>query len=79
MAGRRWKGAIHAAAAKALATEARDAGTGLGTPIVVLGGPANTYTHYIATREEYGVQRYEGASTLYGPWTLDAHLERSLA
>lgn len=34
---------------------------------VVVAGPANTYSHYIATREEYGVQRYEGASTIYGP------------
>lgn len=30
-------------------------------------GPANTYSHYVTTREEYGVQRYEGASTIYGP------------
>jgi neutral ceramidase len=34
---------------------------------VVIAGPANTYAHYVTTREEYGVQRYEGASTLYGP------------
>lgn len=34
---------------------------------VVLAGPANTYTHYVTTREEYSVQRYEGASTLFGP------------
>jgi hypothetical protein len=34
---------------------------------VVVAGPANTYAHYISTREEYAVQRYEGASTLYGP------------
>lgn len=34
---------------------------------VVLAGPANTYGHYITTPEEYGVQRYEGASTLFGP------------
>lgn len=34
---------------------------------VVIAGPANAYAHYIATREEYGVQRYEGASTIYGP------------
>ncbi|KAG8698106.1 hypothetical protein FRC09_007432, partial [Ceratobasidium sp. 395] len=40
---------------------------------VVLAGPANTYSHYIATREEYSVQRYEGASTIYGPFTLEAY------
>jgi neutral ceramidase len=43
-------------------------------PLVVLGGPANTYTHYIATEEEYGIQRYEGASTLYGQNTLNAYI-----
>lgn len=41
---------------------------------VVLGGPANTYSHYITTPEEYSVQRYEGASTLYGQWTLYAYI-----
>ena len=67
MAGRRWKNAIHKSAKDAsLAT--------LDEPIVVLGGPANSYTHYIATEEEYGIQRYEGASTLYGPHTLNAHI-----
>ena len=34
---------------------------------VVLSGPANTYSHYVTTREEYSVQLYEGASTLFGP------------
>ena len=34
---------------------------------VVVAGPANTYAGYIATPEEYTVQRYEGASTLFGP------------
>lgn len=34
---------------------------------VVIAGPANAYAHYITTPEEYSVQRYEGASTLYGP------------
>jgi len=33
---------------------------------VVIAGPANTYAHYVTTIEEYGVQRYEGASTLFG-------------
>jgi hypothetical protein len=34
---------------------------------VVVAGPANVYAHYVTTREEYGVQRYEGASTIFGP------------
>ena len=67
MAGRRWRDAIHESAADLSLT-------GSVEPIVVLGGPANSYTHYIATEEEYGIQRYEGASTLYGPHTLNAHI-----
>ncbi|KAJ6616808.1 Neutral/alkaline nonlysosomal ceramidase [Mycena sp. CBHHK59/15] len=43
---------------------------------VVVAGPANTYGHYIATREEYSVQRYEGASTLFGPYTLEAYIDK---
>ncbi|CCM06034.1 uncharacterized protein FIBRA_08280 [Fibroporia radiculosa] len=41
---------------------------------IVVAGPANTYAHYVTTREEYAVQRYEGASTIYGPNTLDAYI-----
>lgn len=70
MSGRRWKAAI--------ASAARDARLTTESPIVVLGGPANTYTHYIATEEEYAVQRYEGASTLYGPHTLNAYINLTL-
>ncbi|KAJ7458594.1 Neutral/alkaline nonlysosomal ceramidase [Mycena latifolia] len=44
--------------------------------VVVVAGPANTYAHYITTREEYNVQRYEGASTLYGPYTLEAYIDK---
>jgi Neutral/alkaline non-lysosomal ceramidase, N-terminal len=33
---------------------------------VVIAGPANTYAHYVTTREEYSIQRYEGASTIFG-------------
>ncbi|MDI1485496.1 MAG: hypothetical protein OHK93_000634 [Ramalina farinacea] len=70
MSGRRWRDAI-ASTAKSSSL------TGDDEPIVVLGGPANSYTHYIATEEEYGIQRYEGASTLYGPHTLNAHINLS--
>ena len=31
-----------------------------------MAGPANVYGHYVTTREEYAVQRYEGASTIFG-------------
>ncbi|KAJ3411253.1 hypothetical protein HDV05_002469 [Chytridiales sp. JEL 0842] len=40
---------------------------------VVIAGLSNTYSSYITTKEEYQVQRYEGASTLYGPNTLLAY------
>ncbi|KAG6917249.1 hypothetical protein DXG01_003281 [Tephrocybe rancida] len=43
---------------------------------VVLAGPANTYGHYVTTREEYGVQRYEGASTIFGQYTLEAYIDK---
>ncbi|KAK2763834.1 hypothetical protein FQN54_009452 [Arachnomyces sp. PD_36] len=69
MAGRRWKEAVADAAAEELSVS---------DPLVVLGGPANTYTHYITTKEEYGVQRYEGGSTIYGPNTLAAYINLTL-
>ncbi|XP_022101333.1 putative neutral ceramidase C [Acanthaster planci] len=37
---------------------------------------SNTYTNYVTTFEEYRAQRYEGASTMYGPHTLDAYLQQ---
>ncbi|VBB80188.1 Putative Neutral/alkaline non-lysosomal ceramidase [Podospora comata] len=70
MAGRRWKAAVKNAAASELS---------LGTePYVVLGGPANTYSHYLTTPEEYQMQRYEGASTLFGQWALPAFVNLTL-
>ncbi|KAA8576191.1 hypothetical protein MFRU_009g01240 [Monilinia fructicola] len=66
MSGRRWKSAISIAASTSKITTS--------TPKVVLGGPANTYAHYLATPEEYSIQRYEGASTLYGQHELEAYI-----
>ncbi|KAA0195384.1 Neutral ceramidase [Fasciolopsis buskii] len=43
---------------------------------VALAGLSNTYTSYIATPEEYELQRYEGASTIYGPLTLPAYVNQ---
>ncbi|PIL32954.1 hypothetical protein GSI_05072 [Ganoderma sinense ZZ0214-1] len=43
---------------------------------VVIAGPANTYGHYVTTPEEYTVQRYEGASTIFGKWTLDSYIDK---
>ncbi|PNY04722.1 neutral ceramidase [Trifolium pratense] len=42
---------------------------------VVIAGLTNTYSQYIATFEEYYQQRYEAASTLYGPHTLSAYIQ----
>lgn len=43
-----------------------------GVSYVVVAGLANGYTHYLPTREEYASQQYEGASDIFGPWTLQA-------
>ncbi|KAA8644768.1 hypothetical protein EYZ11_002212 [Aspergillus tanneri] len=69
MSGRRWK--------EAIAKSARDV-LSVRDPLVVLGAPSNSYAHYVATEEEYQVQRYEGASTLYGPHTLAAYVNLTL-
>ena len=66
MAGRRLRKAI-----KELATD-----SGVQDPVVTIAGLANTYTHYVTTFEEYQGQRYEAASTLYGPHTLSAYIQK---
>nr|KAF6454764.1 N-acylsphingosine amidohydrolase 2B [Rousettus aegyptiacus] len=48
---------------------------GMKNVTVVISGLCNVYTHYIATYEEYQVQRYEAASTIYGPHTLSAYIQ----
>lgn len=68
MVGRRWKTALAAAVVSSSVLPATT------TPKIVLGSPANTYAHYATTREEYGVQRYEGASTLYGSFHAEAFI-----
>ncbi|CAM6104879.1 unnamed protein product [Calypogeia fissa] len=42
---------------------------------VVIAGLSNGYSQYVATFEEFQAQRYEGASTLYGPHTLSAYIQ----
>lgn len=44
-----------------------------GVRSLALGTYANDYSQYITTLEEYGSQQYEGASTLFGPYTLAAY------
>ncbi|KAJ7740568.1 Neutral/alkaline nonlysosomal ceramidase [Mycena metata] len=68
MAGRRLRAAVRTAL---IANKIIDE-----SAYVVVAGPANTYAHYITTREEYAVQRYEGASTIFGPYTLEAYIDK---
>ena len=42
----------------------------------ILCGLSNIYTSYITTPEEYEIQRYEGASTIFGPHTLSIYIEQ---
>ncbi|KAK9727165.1 hypothetical protein RND81_05G263000 [Saponaria officinalis] len=68
MAGRRLRDAV-----KMVLTSASDGEfNGLH---VVIAGLTNSYSQYVTTHEEYEVQRYEGASTLYGPHTLSAYIQ----
>lgn len=50
----------------------------VGVDTMVVAGLVNDYVHYLTTREEYATQQYEGASTLYGPWTLAAVQQEAL-
>ncbi|WP_158885782.1 neutral/alkaline ceramidase [Amycolatopsis anabasis] len=47
----------------------------LGVPLenVLMQGYANAYSQYVTTPEEYDSQQYEGASTLFGRYTLPAY------
>lgn len=45
----------------------------VGVHYAVIAGLSNAYSGYVATPQEYDVQRYEGASTHFGPWTLPAY------
>jgi len=41
----------------------------------IVTGLSNVYSDYITTPEEYQLQRYEGASTIFGPHTLTIYLD----
>jgi Neutral/alkaline non-lysosomal ceramidase, N-terminal len=43
---------------------------GDGVERIVIGAYSNAYCGYLTTPEEYQEQAYEGASTLYGQWSL---------
>lgn len=42
---------------------------------VTIAGLANTYSSYVTTFEEYQAQRYEAASTIFGPHTLEGYIQ----
>uniref|UniRef100_A0A8D1EF05 Neutral ceramidase n=1 Tax=Sus scrofa TaxID=9823 RepID=A0A8D1EF05_PIG len=65
MSGRRFREAI----------QEEFATYGMPNMTVVVSGLCNVYTHYITTYEEYQAQRYEAASTIYGPHTLSAYIQ----
>ncbi|KAM7522112.1 hypothetical protein LguiA_012014 [Lonicera macranthoides] len=69
MAGRRLRDAV-----KMVLTSGSN-GEFNGNVHVVIAGLTNTYSQYVTTFEEYQVQRYEGASTLFGPHTLTAYIQ----
>lgn len=43
-----------------------------GIDYAVISGLTNGFVHYLTTREEYATQQYEGASTVFGPWSQEA-------
>jgi len=42
---------------------------------IVISGLTNTYSSYVTTYEEYQAQRYEAASTIFGPHTLEGYIQ----
>ncbi|GAA0144164.1 hypothetical protein LIER_04680 [Lithospermum erythrorhizon] len=67
MAGRRLRDAV-----RSVLTSAGDFDENIH---IVIAGLTNAYSQYVTTIEEYEIQRYEGASTLYGPHTLSAYIQ----
>ncbi|XP_060244339.1 neutral ceramidase isoform X1 [Meriones unguiculatus] len=65
MSGRRFREAV----------KKEFASYGMKDMTVIISGLSNVYTHYITTYEEYQAQRYEAASTIYGPHTLSAYIQ----
>ena len=67
MAGRRMRAAVAAEiSAQGIAAD----------PVVVIAGLSNEYADYTTTFEEYQAQRYEGASTAYGPNELEGFISQ---
>ena len=66
-------GELSTMAGRRLRTTVLDVLRPAGVRYLALATYANEYSQYVTTREEYGSQQYEGASTLFGPHTLEAY------
>jgi neutral ceramidase len=66
-------GELTTMAGRRLRTTVLNAMSATGIRQVALSTYANEYSQYITTPEEYSSQQYEGASTLFGPHTLEAY------
>jgi neutral ceramidase len=49
----------------------------MGATDIVVASIANSYNMYMATREEYAKQHFEGSFTHFGPWSAAAWLEQT--
>jgi neutral ceramidase len=66
MAGRRFRKALKETYSAPFKAE------GSAEPLITIAGLSNSYMQYMTTFEEYQGQRYEAASTLFGPHQLSA-------
>jgi neutral ceramidase len=69
MAGRRLRKAVKAILDPMVQKE------GFKEAVVTISGLCNTYSSYVTTFEEYQAQRYEAASTIFGPHTLSGYIQ----
>ncbi|MCO1335791.1 neutral/alkaline ceramidase [Microbulbifer sp. OS29] len=60
-------------AGRRLETQLQTAFQNSGVTTVVIAGLANAYSGYVTTHEEFDMQHYEGAHTIFGPNTLSAY------
>jgi len=70
-------GEITAMAGRRLRKTVLDILGGVGVNHAVVAAYAGAFSSYTTTEEEYEIQCYEGASTLYGPWTLRAYQQEN--
>jgi neutral ceramidase len=69
MAGRRLRDAIKSVIrASGIVPESQEI-------YITIAGLSNSYSSYVTTFEEYQAQRYEAASTIYGPNTLSGYIQ----